>query len=72
MGDAREGKSRSGCLSVADPKIHHPQAEFLFVPADQVMDVAKREGATPYDVKGVEFGHRAKFGAIPSSIARSI
>ena len=29
------------------------QAEFLFVPVDQVMDVAKREGATPYDVKGV-------------------
>jgi hypothetical protein len=36
------------------------QAEFLFVPADQVMDVAEREGATPYDVKGVEFGHHGK------------
>ena len=36
------------------------QAEFLFVPADQVMDVAKREGATPYDVKGVEYGHHGK------------
>ena len=33
------------------------QAEFLFVPADQVMAVAEREGATPYDVKGVELGH---------------
>ena len=29
-------------------------AEFLFVPTDQVMEVASREGATPYDVKGVE------------------
>src|SRR5215469_3847325 len=29
-------------------KFIDPQAEFLFVPADQVMDVAQREGATPY------------------------
>ena len=32
-------------------------AEFLFVPNDQVMEVAEREGAIPYDVKGVELGH---------------
>jgi hypothetical protein len=31
-------------------KFIDPQAEFQFVPADQVMDVARREGATPYDV----------------------
>ena len=37
-----------------------PQAEFLFVPEDKVMEVAQREGATPYDVKGVEFGHHGK------------
>jgi len=36
------------------------QAEFLFVPADRVMAVAEREGATPYDVKGVELGHHGK------------
>ena len=41
-------------------KFIDPQAEFLFVPAEQVMEVAKREGATPYDVKGVEFGHHGK------------
>ena len=29
------------------------QAEFLFVPADQVLAVAEREGATPFDVPGV-------------------
>jgi hypothetical protein len=34
-----------------------PQAEFLFVPADQVADVARREGATPFDVPGAELGH---------------
>jgi hypothetical protein len=34
-----------------------PEAEFLFVPAGQVMALAEREGAIPYDVKGVELGH---------------
>jgi hypothetical protein len=32
-------------------------ATFLFVPAAEVMTVAKREGATPYDVPNVELGH---------------
>src|SRR5207253_2081696 len=35
-------------------------AEFLFVPTDQVLEVAEREGATPYDVKNVELGHHGK------------
>jgi hypothetical protein len=34
-----------------------PQAEFLFVPAEKVMEVARGEGAVPFDVPGVEFGH---------------
>lgn len=33
------------------------EAVFIFVPADQVMDIARREGAIPYDVPGVELGH---------------
>jgi len=41
-------------------KFIDPQAEFLFAPADQVEAVAKREGATPYDCKGVELGHHGK------------
>src|SRR5207245_2055871 len=32
-------------------------AEFLFVPADQVIPTAKREQAIPYDVPNVELGH---------------
>ena len=32
-------------------------AEFLYVPADEVPSVAKREAAMPYDVAGVELGH---------------
>ncbi len=41
-------------------KFIDPAAEFLFVPTDEVMEVAKREGAVPYDVKGVELGHHGK------------
>ena len=41
-------------------KFVDPAAEFLFVPVDQVMSVAEREGAAPYDVKGVEYGHHGK------------
>jgi hypothetical protein len=32
-------------------------AEFLFVPKDEVMPGAEREQAIPYDVPGVELGH---------------
>jgi hypothetical protein len=35
-------------------------AEFLFVPADQVLPIAERDGAIPYDVPGVELGHHGK------------
>lgn len=34
-----------------------PEAEFLYVPADQVLVVAERERATPFDVPDVELGH---------------
>ena len=33
------------------------EAEFLFVPADQVLEVAARDAAVPYDVPGVDLGH---------------
>jgi hypothetical protein len=34
-----------------------PDAEFLYAPANQVMAVAEREGATAFDVPDVELGH---------------
>lgn len=34
-----------------------PDAEFLFVPAEQVMEVVQRTAAIPYDVEGAELGH---------------
>ena len=35
-------------------------AEFFFVPADQVMREAERLGATPFDAPGAELGHQGK------------
>jgi protein-tyrosine-phosphatase len=35
-----------------------PKPEFLFVPASQVLEAARRESAIPYDVPSVELGHQ--------------
>lgn len=35
-----------------------PDAEFLFVARDQVLEVAEREGAHSYDAPGAEYTHR--------------
>jgi hypothetical protein len=34
------------------------EAQFLYVAADQVMEVAEREEAVPFDVPNVELGHQ--------------
>jgi len=34
-----------------------PTPEFIYVPADRVRAEAERQGATPYDIPDVEFGH---------------
>jgi hypothetical protein len=50
-------------------KFIDPEAEFLFVPTDQVMELAANEGAIPFDVAGVELGHhegKCSFEAIVS------
>jgi hypothetical protein len=41
-------------------KFIDPAAEFLFVPAEDVLKTAQREDAIPFDVAGVEFGHHGK------------
>jgi len=35
------------------------EAEFLFVPADKVLEITQREGAIPFDALGVELGHQS-------------
>ena len=45
----------------------NPGAEFIYVPPIDVAKVAADVGGTPYDIKGVEFGHvgeRCSFDAI--------
>jgi len=44
-----------------------PDAEFIYVPPNDVAKVAAQLGGTPYDIKNVEFGHvgdRCSFDAI--------
>jgi hypothetical protein len=38
-------------------KFIDPDAEFIFVPKEKVMEIAAREGAIPFDVANVELGH---------------
>ena len=33
-------------------------AEFIYVPADQVLEAAEREGASSYDAPGAHYTHR--------------
>jgi hypothetical protein len=35
-----------------------PDAEFLYVPTDEVLEVAEREGAHSYDAPGARYTHR--------------
>ena len=35
-------------------------AEFLFVPSDKVMQIAKEKNATPFDVENVDLGHHGE------------
>jgi len=37
-----------------------PHAEFIYVPTDRVVAVAKEIGGTPYDIDGVEFAHEGE------------
>jgi hypothetical protein len=37
-----------------------PNAEFIYVPKDQVLAVTQRTGGIPYDIDGVEFTHEGE------------
>jgi hypothetical protein len=51
-------------------KFIDPHAELLFVPADQVMSVAQKTGALPYDVPDVELGHHEGGSSFESFIRK--
>ncbi len=46
-----------------------PAAELLFVPAEDVLVTARREGATPYDIPDVELGHHGAACSFEAFIA---
>jgi hypothetical protein len=39
-------------------KFIDPQAEFIFVSTEKIEEIAKTQGATPFDAPGVKLGHR--------------
>jgi hypothetical protein len=51
-------------------KFIDPKAEFLFVPREEVLEVADREGAIPFDVPGVELGHHGGKCSFEALLAR--
>ena len=47
-----------------------PGAEFLYVPAHRVLEVASEQGATPYDIPDVEFSHVGELCSFDAFLAR--
>jgi hypothetical protein len=47
-----------------------PDAEFLYAPKDEVLAVAKREGATPYDIPDAELGHHGDECSFDAIVAK--
>jgi hypothetical protein len=75
----KRGPSESKWVTREHPKIDRiacpwlisrfvePDAEFIYVPPNDVSKIATEIGGTPYDIEGVEFGHvgeRCSFDAI--------
>lgn len=47
-----------------------PKAEFLYVPAGDVLRVAEESGAIPYDIPGVEFSHVGELCSFDAFLAK--
>jgi len=43
-------------------KFIDPEAEFIFVPEEEVLKVAEKEGAIPFDTSGAELNHYVENG----------
>ncbi len=46
------------------------EAEFIYVPAAEVLDAAKRMGAVPYDIPGVEMSHVGELCSFDAFLAK--
>lgn len=51
-------------------KFVDPDAEFLFVPPEKVIEVAQCEGAIPFDVPGAELGHHEGKSSFEAIVAK--
>jgi hypothetical protein len=51
-------------------KFVDPNAEFMFVAADSVMETAEIEGAIPFDVPSVELGHHEGKSSFEAIVAK--
>ncbi len=60
---------RIACPWLIQRFIDH-EAEFLYVPAADVLRVAQEVGATPYDVPGVEMGHVGELCSFDAFLAK--
>ena len=58
MDHARERERRSHRLPWLIKRFIDPDAEFLFVGRDEVLEVAEREGGNSYDAPGAKYTHR--------------
>jgi hypothetical protein len=47
-----------------------PHAEFQYVPADLVLPTARRTGAIPYDIPGVELTHEGEYCSFDAFLKR--
>jgi hypothetical protein len=47
-----------------------PNAEFTFLPAEEVLPFAERENAIPFDVEGVELGHDGPYCSFDAIIKK--
>ncbi len=47
-----------------------PEAEFIYVPTDQVLSKSKELNATPYDIPGVEYSHEGEFCSFDTIIKK--
>jgi hypothetical protein len=67
MGHARTSQDRSHCVPIAGQPLHRAAGGIIYVPPEEIQAVANEIGGTPYDIKGVQFGHvgdRCSFDAI--------
>lgn len=51
-------------------KFIDPKAEFLYVPKEKVLEIAKAQNAIPYDIAGVELTHEGDYCSFDTMIKK--